>query len=601
LGGAALPPPQFTQQLVFGSFLGGSGGDEVRAMKLTPSGQLILAGTTWSPDFPVQPGAFDPDPDVGLENTDAFVAGLSADGATLEFATFYGGSGLDSAFALEVDAEGNLLISGGSGSTDLPTTTGAFDRTYNGGPFDGFVARLSADGSALLHASYLGGSGLGSESITSMQLDPLDGSVVVSGPTSSSDWPTSPGSFSEGWLGSSSVFLSRFAPDLTELTASTYFGTGSPAAVRLLADGSALQSGTTSSAANLTITQVGSGAFAHADPPAGAGGGSYLGRLSADFSTMLWSTWTEASFAAVPRDDGSIVLVGATREDDFPTTPGAYSSTFTGQPGVDREHVACAITADGQQLLWATYITSESLVTSAVEAAVDDAGRIYFVSAFSGGSYPFTENAWDTELVGLSEGLLTVLDPVGSQLLYASLLGVGHGSQEVNFRLELDGCGGAYVSGDTFNREFPTTPGALDETYNGAGDAFLVRVNAISPWTNLGGWVGGVQGRPVLTPSGPLCSGDPTSLDITDGPSGGTALLVLGFSQLAAPFKAGVLLPAPDLVSALPLDAHGSGSLDFTWPEGSHSGARLWLQAWLPDAAGPAGYSATNGVLAEVP
>ena len=105
-----------------------------------------------------------------------------------------------------------------------------------------------------------------------------------------------------------------------------------------------------------------------------------------------------------------------------------------------------------------------------------------------------------------------------------------------------------------------------------------------------------------LSGSGTLLPGTPFGLHLSGGPPGGVAHLVVGLSWLAAPFKGGTLIPQPDLVQfGLPLGGHGQFSLTGTWPAIIPSGALLAAQCWLPDAHGPAGFGASNGVLFLVP
>lgn len=595
-GSAPASTAVLVQKLVFGTYFGGSGSERVHAMAVAWNGSLVVAGSTGSIDFPSLAGGYDT---TGDSASDAFVAGLSPDGTTLEFATFYGGSGTDSLAALAIASDGTLYISGITYSVDLPTTLGAFDTTANGNE-DSYVAHMSSDGSSLLQSTYIGGSGIGSDGITNLHIDPNDGSIVVMGRTCSSDWPTTPGSFSPQLQGNCDIVVTRFSPDLSTLLASTYFGgaSGDYAGVfGILADGSIVLSGLVTTPTGLPIT-LSRGAFPNAEPDDQA----YLARLSGDLSTLVWSTWVKASIGGIhPKPDGSIVMVGGTNNPDFPTTAGAYSQEYTGQAGVSKELIACAITPDAQTLLWSTFITADGTVGGIQDSALDSEGRVYFCGSLSTPFYPFTPDAFDTTLTGLSEGQITVLDATGSNVLYASLLGVGDGLQSPARSLVVDSCAGVFVAGETHSAAFPVTPGAFDETYNGGQDAWIVRITTFNPWVDLGGGVVGVNGRPKLQPSGQLCEGEPTSIDIIDGPDNGLALLVLGASELSVPLKGGTLVPALDITVFLPLNAAGAISVPFTWVPGVPSGVDLWWQAWMPDPAGPFGFSATNGVRSTTP
>ncbi len=122
------------------------------------------------------------------------------------------------------------------------------------------------------------------------------------------------------------------------------------------------------------------------------------------------------------------------------------------------------------------------------------------------------------------------------------------------------------------------------------------------PWADLGSGLGGAVGVPVLAGTGSLVGGQPITLDLSDALPGSTTTLVVGFAALDAPFKGGTLVPAPNLLfTGLPIDAAGSFVLNATWPLGLPSGATLFFQHWVVDAAGPQGFSASNGLAATTP
>ena len=82
---------------------------------------------------------------------------LAADGTSLDYSTYLGGSGVDRGQAIAVDSSGAAYVTGYTSSSDFPTSTGAYQTTLNGSQ-DAFVSKLAADGKSLDYSTYLGGS-----------------------------------------------------------------------------------------------------------------------------------------------------------------------------------------------------------------------------------------------------------------------------------------------------------------------------------------------------------------------------------------------------------------------------------------------------------
>lgn len=120
-------------------------------------------------------------------------------------------------------------------------------------------------------------------------------------------------------------------------------------------------------------------------------------------------------------------------------------------------------------------------------------------------------------------------------------------------------------------------------------------------WTDLGQGHGGLLGPPRLAGKGLLHPGMPVKLTVANAAPHQPATLVVGMSALEAPFKGGVLVPAPNLV--LPIGFIGMGTLQLVtaWPDNLPPGLQLWMQAWIVDPTAPAGLSATNAMLAATP
>ena len=114
-----------------------------------------MTGNARSTDFPTT-GGFDTTYGGGAGG-DAFVTKASADGSSLAWSSYLGGTSSDSGYGIAVDIAGSAYVTGLTGSGDFPAT-GGFDTTLGGG-FDAFVTKVNAEGSSLGWSSYLGGSG----------------------------------------------------------------------------------------------------------------------------------------------------------------------------------------------------------------------------------------------------------------------------------------------------------------------------------------------------------------------------------------------------------------------------------------------------------
>ena len=269
-------------QVVYSTFLGGSGADESDAVELDGQGGVFVGGTTGSSDFPGQSGprttakadafvAFIKPEDpktfhsvVFGGSDEEFLTGLSRDGRgglfavgytksrdfpTIQpiqadfggasdlflvrfaipslsptFSTFFGGSGEDQGWGVTVDSRGDPVVSGLTGSTDLSVSSGAYQRTNKGG-WDAFVAKFSGNGYHNVRATYFGGTkddtsgGDGDD----VKLDAY-GNVWLVGWTKSSDLPVHNALQSTYGGGEQDGFLIALSPDLGELCYSTFRG-----------------------------------------------------------------------------------------------------------------------------------------------------------------------------------------------------------------------------------------------------------------------------------------------------------------------------------------------------------------------------------------
>lgn len=184
--------------LLWGTYLGGSNGDTPNDydissyrgpyidLKFSNDGNIIVGTSTMSSNIPTPNGY-----DTSLNNQsgyrrDIYIAKLSSDGSNLLWGTYLGGSEEDTIGEIDLDYEGNVVVTGTTRSTDIPVKNG-FQMTHKENNRDGYVAKLSSDGSSLIWGTYLAG-GSDDDYLYSCDLDSED-NVILCGTTRSSDMP----------------------------------------------------------------------------------------------------------------------------------------------------------------------------------------------------------------------------------------------------------------------------------------------------------------------------------------------------------------------------------------------------------------------------
>jgi len=190
-------------QLLNHTVFDGGGIDSGFTIAVDEAGTVTVGGQTMSADFPVTENAVQGTYGGGM--ADGLLLQLNSD-FEVTYASFFGGDGEESIVDMAVDDSGALVIAGYTGG-NLPVTEGAYQTTFGGGNVDAFVAKIDpAAETQLLYSTYLGGSendteydpcnvfGTIDERLLRQAVDTMpDGRIVVSGMTSSTDFPISPG------------------------------------------------------------------------------------------------------------------------------------------------------------------------------------------------------------------------------------------------------------------------------------------------------------------------------------------------------------------------------------------------------------------------
>lgn len=398
------------------------------------TGNIYVAGTTTAPIIPVTPGAFQQTfiqsacgYIQGLPGTQGlpvpcshgFVAKIDPTGRQILWATYLGGELQDSISAICVDADGSVYVTGGTSSTAFPITSGAWFNSFGTESFNGFVTKLSPDGSKLVFSTYLPGA-------TGSAIA-VDGSndVFVAGFAAGNAFPATPGAYqTQRHPGNYDAFVLKLNPSGSAAIYSTLLGgTFADVANALAIDrnGDAFVAGYTASipayqtlaGGNLVsfpstpgaLYQPGYGAdvFVSEVNPAGAG---------LIYSSVFGGHGNDSITSIAIDTAGAVYFTGSTDSLDWPLTENAARTKFG-------QGIAGKLSADGSHLIYSTFVTGQ-----AGQIALHSNGDAIFTGFTLKPDLATTPNALMPcfpTMPGNPSYFVMALDPSGGTL-YASFL-----------------------------------------------------------------------------------------------------------------------------------------------------------------------------------
>ena len=314
-------------ELAYSTFVGG-GNYEVgyAGVVVDDTGSAFVAGHTNSADFPTTPDAYDRS--YFAAGWDGFAFKLEPDGSDLAYSSFFGGWDYEGARDIMVDGAGNAYLTGDTTSFDFPTTSGAYDETYNG-ERDGFILVFNQDGSDLVFSTFLGGS---DNDIPNAILSGEGDTLWLSGTSYSVDYPTTSDAYEDSNNGERDFFITRLSDDGTELRYSTLIGGGdTDEAYALAPEGDVVHVGGRTRSDDFPVTW---------DALSLENSGNIDGvmltldtALSGEeqllYSTYLGGAENEAVWSVKLRE-GELYCAGLSSSTDFPTTAGAFQTEYNG-------------------------------------------------------------------------------------------------------------------------------------------------------------------------------------------------------------------------------------------------------------------------------
>jgi len=437
------------------------------------AGNAYVTGETNSSDFPTLVGPYTSYRGGGY---DAFVAKVNPSGTALVYSGFLGGAGEDSGHGIAVDSAGNAYVTGYTESSNFPATVGPYT-SYQGGGYDAFVAKVTADGTGLVYSGFLGGSGY--DEGYGIAVDSA-GNAYVTGETQSSDFPALGSWPYKTYHDNGDAFVAKVNPSGTGLVYSGFLGgsyTDWGYGIAVDSAGNAYVTGGTQSSDFPTQAPW---------PYTSYHGGYYdafVAKVKADGTGLAYSGFLGGSNndggASIAVDSaGNAYITGPTGSKDFPTSVGLSIK----YQGVDYDAFVAEVKADGTDLIYSGFLGGATGIDWGYGIAVDSAGNAYVTGYTTSsdfpaqGPWPYTsyQGGYDAFVakIKLSGGVTgTVRDSAGQPLAGVTISdGAGHSATT--------GADGTYILSDLPAGPYTLTASKSGYTFSPASRTVTVPPDA---------------------------------------------------------------------------------------------------------------------------
>lgn len=392
--------------LKYFTFIGGSNSDFIYNLVQNKEGIVYVVGATLSSDFPTTAQCYDNkcgnsgtcDYDGSFYYNDAIIFALDESLSTLLYSTYLGGSKREYGYGISLSSNGNPIIMGWTESSNFPTSSGAYDASFNSGSYDSFVCLFDSTLSTLGSSTYLGGNGL---DFGYFAYENTHGRIVAFSTTTSTNYPTTSNAYDKTQNGDYDIAVSVFNASLSSLKASTYIGGSGK---------EKMYGAITDSKSNAIVA----GYSASIDYPVSTGvvGGNFSGvndqvltildsSLSSLTSTYIGGSNDDRAYDVRIDQDGNPAVTGFSYSTDFPIQGNAYDSSYNA--------------AEDAVVLHFHSLALDSMSSTYLGGGLDDEaqallchsnGSIYVVGNTSSTDYP-TNNAFNTTSKGGTDVFIT--------------------------------------------------------------------------------------------------------------------------------------------------------------------------------------------------
>ena len=469
--------------LVYSTFLGGSGEDQIRAMAVDAAGNVYVTGLTTSTTFPgVDGSSIQPAHGVNPGFADAFVTKINPTGTAIVYSTYLGGSGIEWGFAIAVDAAGNAYVTGYTSSTTFPGVNGgSIQPAHGGGVDDAFVTKINATGTAIVYSTFLGGSG--EDRGRAIAVDGA-GNAYVTGHTDSATFPGVDGSSIQpangGGASPADVFVTKINPTGTAIVYSTFLGgSGSEQGLGIAVDGAG-NAYVTGETYSTTFPGVNGSSI---QPANGGGSDAFVTKINPAGTAIVYSTFLGGSFDDSGRgiavdSAGSAYVTGNATSTTFPGVNATSLQPANGGGNFPGDAFVTKINPTGTAIVYSTFLGGSDF-DGGFGIAVDSAGNAYLTGETASTTFPGV-NATSIQPAnagGVADAFVTKINPTGTAIVYSTFL--GGGGFDGGLGIAVDGAGNTYVAGNSDSTTFTGVDGSSLQPANGGGasDGFVTKIS----------------------------------------------------------------------------------------------------------------------------
>ncbi|MBM3787459.1 MAG: hypothetical protein FJW30_24135, partial [Acidobacteria bacterium] len=457
------------------SYLGGAGTETAAAFAVDGAGNMYVAGSTASSNFPL---GRNPVQNTLRGTLDAFVSKFAPDG-TLVYSTLLGGGGTDAFNGIAVDTQGSVYFCGGSDSDNFPLSNAL--QSSNRGILDVVFGKLNPAGAALVYSSLYGGQF--SDNALACVID-SENNLYLTGRTFSDNFPFTPGAFQTTNRSpfANTGFVTKINPTGTAAVFSTFLGGGGDERfydIALDRNNNIVVVGSSEAILNPPYPTL--GAFQPARRSAIDG---VVTKLNAAGSGLLWSTYlggpqSDVAFTVSVDVEENVYVAGITGGTGFPVSANALRREVTGP--VDTFVVK--LSASGTEMVYGTLFGGNQS-EEPFQSAVDRSGAFYVTGSTSSTGLTAVDAVQPNFGGGSRDAYVAKFSPSGDAIQMMTYLG-GSG-EDTALNMALDNSGRVYVAGTSTSTNLATTSNGNQKAIGGGTDSFIAVIDsstAANPFT----------------------------------------------------------------------------------------------------------------------